>query len=68
MGFNKRLISFDKSVYHLKNGSLDQYYGTSDALEFQDEESFIIFKAYHDGDSEENIIEIINLKNGVKKL
>jgi hypothetical protein len=68
MGFNKRQINFDGSAYHLKNNSLKEYYGSSDALDFQDEDSFIIYKSFVNGETKEKIFEIINLKNGGQKL
>ena len=60
MGFNKRLINYDRSLSALENNRLKEYYGKSDALFFEDKESLKIYNLHHEGKSDKEILEIIN--------
>ena len=59
MGFNKRLINYDRSLSALENNRLKEYYGKSDALFFMDQKSRDIFKLYEEGKTDKEILEII---------
>lgn len=59
MGFNKRLINYDRSLSALENNKLKEYYGKSDALFFMDQKSRDIFKLYEEGKTDKEILEII---------
>jgi hypothetical protein len=60
MGFNKRWVTLDGSINALKNGKLEQYYGKSDSLIFEDDMSDFIYNLYCEGNSDEEILIIIN--------
>jgi hypothetical protein len=60
MGFNKRWVTLDGSINALKNGKLEQYYGKSDSLIFEDDMSDFIYNLYCKGNSDEEILIIIN--------
>lgn len=60
MGFNKRWVTLDGSIHALKNGKLKQYYGKSDSLIFEDDMSDFIYNLYCEGNSDEEILIIIN--------
>jgi hypothetical protein len=59
VGFNKRLINYDRSLSALENNRLKEYYGKSDALFFMDQKSRDIFKLYEEGKTDKEILEII---------
>jgi hypothetical protein len=59
VGFNKRLINYDRSLSALENNKLKEYYGKSDALFFMDQKSRDIFKLYEEGKTDKEILEII---------
>lgn len=60
MGFNKRYVDKDTSITALKNNSLKEYYGKSDALIFEDSVSSKIYELYKVGHNSEEILNIIN--------
>jgi len=60
MGFNKRYVSSIYTIEALKNNSLREYYGKSDALIFEDELSSEVYKLFRQGKSDEEILNIIN--------
>ena len=59
MGFNKRLINYDRSLSALENNRLKEYYGKSDALFFMDKASHEIYKLHCEGKSDKEILETI---------
>jgi len=59
VGFNKRLINYDRSLLALENSRLKEYYGKSDSLFFMDQKSLDIFKLHEEGKTDEKILEII---------
>ena len=59
MGFNKRLINYDRSLSALENNRLKEYYGKSDALFFRDKESHEVYKLHYEGKTDKEILEII---------
>ena len=59
MGFNKRLINYDRSLSALENNKLKEYYGKSDALFFMYQKSRDIFKLHEKGKSDKEILELI---------
>ena len=61
MGFNKRHINFERTLKALQENKLEEYYGKSDALFFEDKESLKIYNLHHEGKSDKEILEIINL-------
>lgn len=67
MGFNKRIISLEKSLFFLKNEGLKNYYGKSDVLFFIDPESSEIYQMFQNGLKEKDILEIILKKIKHKK-
>ena len=58
MGFNKRLINYDRSLSALENNKLKEYYGKSDALFFMDQKSRDIFKLHEEGKTDKEINNI----------
>lgn len=62
MGFNKRQVNLDKSVNALKDNTLNQYYGDSDALIFEDNISSFIYDLFSQGLSDDEILIKINQK------
>jgi hypothetical protein len=62
MGHNKKIVNFSESLIYLKSDNLSEYYGSSDAIIFEDNESFTIFKLHVDGKKSKEIIELINQK------
>lgn len=63
MGFNKRWINLDRSIRALKEERLSQYYGKGDTFFFQDETSLLIYNLYTQGNTDKQILTIINKKN-----
>ena len=59
MGFNKRLINYDRSLSALENDKLKEYYGKSDSLFFMDQKSRDIFKLHEEGKTDKEILELI---------
>jgi hypothetical protein len=59
VGFNKRLINYDRSLSALENGRLKEYYGKSNSLFFMDQKSRDIFKLHEEGKTDEEILKII---------
>ena len=64
MGFNKRIINFEKSLIALQNEKLNEYYCKSDSLFFEDTKSFEIYELYISGKTDEEILKLINKING----
>lgn len=62
MGFNKRQVNLDKSINALKDNTLNQYYGDSDALIFEDNLSSFIYDLFSQGLSDDEILIKINQK------
>jgi hypothetical protein len=60
MGFNKRWVTLDRSINALKDNKLNQYYGDSDALIFEDNISSFIYDLFSQGLSDEQILIKIN--------
>lgn len=59
MGFNKRLINYDRSLLALESDRLKEYYGKSDALFFMDQKSREIFKLHEEGKTDKEILKLI---------
>jgi hypothetical protein len=59
VGFNKRLINYDRSLSALENSRLKEYYGKSNSLFFMDQKSRDIFKLHEEGKTDEEILKII---------
>jgi hypothetical protein len=59
MGFNKRVINYERSLSALNEGKLSEYYGSSDAFFFRDDESFKIYTLYNEGKTDKEILEIM---------
>jgi hypothetical protein len=60
MGFNKRTVKLDLTINSLKNNNLNDYYGKSDMLIFEDDISSMVFELYNSGLTESEILIIIN--------
>ena len=59
MGFNKRYVNYQSTLRALQSGRLKEYYGNSDALIFQDDESLMVNNLFDEGKSDEEILIII---------
>jgi hypothetical protein len=59
VGFNKRYVNYQSTLRALQSGSLKKYYGNSDALIFQDDESLMVNNLFDEGKSDEEILLII---------
>lgn len=60
MGFNKRWVNLDGSIYALEKGNLKEYYGNCDAIIFQDKLSETIYDLFTQNKTKEEILLIIN--------
>lgn len=60
MGFNKRYINSERSIYALKENNLKGYYGKSDMMIFEDEISSLIYDLFKKGNTDTEILSIIN--------
>ena len=67
MGFNQRYVSFDRCYKALTDGGLRKYYGKSDGLTFEDDESVEIYELYIQGKTDEEILFIINNKKNMEE-
>ena len=67
MGFNKRWVDLDRCINALKEGKLREYYGKSDMLVFEDDDSSLIYDLYIQGKTDEEILIIINKQNTEEK-
>lgn len=61
MGFNKRYITKQSSLRALNCNGLKLYYGLADMMIFEDDLSEIIHDLYLSGNTEQEILNIINL-------
>jgi hypothetical protein len=61
VGFNKRYITKQSSLNALHDNSLIHYYGRADVMIFEDDLSEIIYDLYLSGNTEQEILNIINL-------
>jgi hypothetical protein len=61
VGFNKRYITKQSSLRALNRDELKLYYGDADVIIFEDELSEIIHDLYLSGNTEQEILNIINL-------
>lgn len=59
MGFNKRYVNYQSTLRALQSGRLKEYYGNSDALIFQDDESLMVNNLFDEGKSDEEILIIL---------
>jgi hypothetical protein len=59
VGFNKRYVNYQSTLRALQSGRLKEYYGNSDALIFQDDESLMVNNLFDEGKSDEEILIII---------
>ena len=66
MGFNQRYVSFDRCYKALTDGGLRKYYGKSDGLTFEDDESVEIYELFIQGKTDEEILFIINNKKNME--
>ena len=60
MGFNKRYINSQLSIKALEDNRLKYYYGKSDVLIFEDEISSLIYDLFKKGNTDTEILLIIN--------
>ena len=67
MGFNQRYVSFERCYNALTNGGLKNYYGKSDGLTFEDDESVKIYELFIQGKTDEEILSIINNKKNMEE-
>jgi hypothetical protein len=67
MGFNQRYIDFERSYRALSEGGLRKYYGKSDGLTFEDDESVEIYELFIQGKTDEEILSIINNKKNMEE-
>lgn len=67
MGFNKRWVDLDSCISALKEGKLQEYYGKSDMLVFQEDTSSLIHDLYTQGKTDEEILTIINNKKNTEE-
>jgi hypothetical protein len=61
VGFNKRYITKQSSLTALNHSRLKVYYGRADVMIFEDDLSEIIYDLYLSGNTEQEILNIINL-------
>ena len=61
MGFNKRYITKQSSLRALNCNGLKLYYSRADMMIFEDDLSEIIHDLYLSGNTEQEILNIINL-------
>ena len=61
MGFNKRYVNHQNTLVALKSNKLKEYYGKSDTLIFEDNESERIYSLFVEGKTEDEILKLINL-------
>jgi hypothetical protein len=59
VGFNKRYVNYQSTLRALQSGRLKEYYGNSDALIFQDDESLMVNNLFDEGKSDEEILIIL---------
>ncbi len=62
MGLNKRNINLKLTIEALESNRLKDLYGKSDAIIFEDPKSCEIKELFSQGNTEEQIKSIINLK------
>lgn len=62
MGLNKRNINLKLTIEALESNRLKDLYGKSDAIIFEDSKSGEIKELFSQGNTEEQIKSIINLK------
>jgi len=67
MGFNQRYVDFERSYRALSEGGLRKYYGKSDGLTFEDNESVEIYELFIQGKTDEEILSIINNKKNMEE-
>jgi hypothetical protein len=67
MGFNQRYVNFERSYRALSEGGLRNYYGKSDGLTFEDDESVEIYELFIKGKTDEEILSIINNKKNMEE-
>jgi hypothetical protein len=67
MGFNQRYVDFKRSYKALNEGGLRKYYGKSDGLTFEDDESLEIYELFIQGKTDEEILSIINNKKNMEE-
>jgi hypothetical protein len=61
VGFNKRYITKQSTLTALTGNGLTLYYGRADMMIFEDDFSEIIYDLYLSGNTEQEILNIINL-------
>ena len=67
MGFNQRYVDFERSYRALSEGGLRKYYGKSDGLTFEDDESVEIYELFIQGKTDDEILSIINNKKNMEE-
>ena len=67
MGFNQRYVDFERSYRALNEDGLKKYYGKSDGLTFEDDESVEIYELFIQGKTDEEILSIINNKKNMEE-
>lgn len=61
MGFNKRYINRDITLRYLNSSSLYKLYSKCDSFLFEDELSLTVYKLFHQGKNESNIISQLKI-------
>ena len=61
MGFNKRYVNYHNTLNALQSNNLKEYYGKSDTLIFDDENSERVYNLFVNGKTEEEILKLLNL-------
>jgi hypothetical protein len=61
MGFNKRYINIDITLRYLNSSSLSKLYSKCDSFLFEDELSLTVYKLFHQGKNESNIISQLKI-------
>ena len=61
MGFNKRYVNYQNTLNALQSNNLKEYYGKSDTLIFDDENSERVYNLFVNGKTEEEILKLLNL-------
>jgi hypothetical protein len=67
MGFNKRWVNLDSCIRALQKGKLKEYYGKSDMLVFQEKVGNLIYDLHIQGNTDDEILTIINKQNMEEK-
>lgn len=59
MSFNKRWVGLDQCISALKEGKLEQYYGKSEMLLFENDTCSLIYKLHIKGKTDQEILNTL---------